>query len=221
MTGLPSRVTKLGLKLICVLLAIYYSIVQAERFLRNEDSSQISFRHFNEKPKDQYPEFTFCLGNGAQFKNTVNEFRIPRSEFFSILEGNESFARIQPEVFKTIAHMHPNSYFTDLTDVLKALSFESKKSHIYFEQNSKNISKEPALELQNFFRTTHRDPDQVCFSRDSTVATKNKDFRKEDVIVFDRNVIGKGSELTIFVHHPGQFISSLESPVADIWCSFG
>ena len=69
-----SRIMKPTLKLICILLAFYYSIIQVERFFRNEDSSQISFRPFNEGPNDQYPEITFCIGNGAQFNDTVNKF---------------------------------------------------------------------------------------------------------------------------------------------------
>ena len=69
-----ARVMKSTFKLICVLLACYYSIIQVERFFRNEDSSQISFRPFNERQNDQYPEITFCIGNGAQFKDTENNY---------------------------------------------------------------------------------------------------------------------------------------------------
>ena len=78
------RVTKTAFKSICVMLAIFYSMIQAERYFRNEDTSQISFKQFNKRPQDKYPDLTFCFGNGAQFKDVVKQFQVDQRIFLNV-----------------------------------------------------------------------------------------------------------------------------------------
>ena len=63
-----------ALQLTCTGFAIYYSIIQGERYFSNEDTSVISFRKFNERPQDNYPDLTFCF-EGGHFKTILVQVR--------------------------------------------------------------------------------------------------------------------------------------------------
>ena len=206
---------KLAFKLICILLAIFYSTVQAERYFRNEDTSLISYRSFNAKPNDKYPEITFCLGNGAQFKDIVTEFQTSRANFSSILKGNKSFASLAPETFKKITRMHPNSYFTDLYDIIQSYSYKGSKTSFSFDKTNNNKMRAKRI-INTILQATHRDPEQICFTRNRKLIPTLKEFNKETMIGIDLKILGVGTRLKIFVHYPGQFIRTTERPVVDI-----
>ena len=125
-------------------------MIQAERFFRNEDTSQISFKQFNKRPQDNYPEITFCFGNDAQLKDIVKQFQISKSEFSSILKGHTNFSTISPKAFKMITKMHPDVYFKDFIDILQSCTFKTNKGMISFD-------KEPHInglgKLNSYFRT--------------------------------------------------------------------
>ena len=205
----------MAFKLTCVLLTIFYSTVQAERYFRNEDTSLISFRSFNAKPNDIYPEITFCLGNGAQFKDIVTEFKTSRVNFSSILRGNKTFARLSPETFKKITRMHPNSYFTDLYDIIQSYSYKGSKTSFSFDKTNNNKMRAKRI-INTILQATHRDPEQICFTRNRRLIPTLKEFRKETMIGLDLKILGVVTRLKIFVHYPGQFIRTTERPVVDI-----
>ena len=55
---------------ICILLVILMSYQQLLQYLRNEDSSSVSFRQFNNDERDVYPSFSICMHSvkGATLK---------------------------------------------------------------------------------------------------------------------------------------------------------
>ena len=185
-----------------MLLAIFYSTVQAERYIRNEDTSLISFRSFNAEPNDKYPEITFCLGNGAQFKDIVTEFQSSRANFSSILKGNKTFASLAPETFKKITRMHPHSYFTEIDEIIRSYSFKGSKTSFSFDKTTTNNRRNQRI-INTILQATHRDPDQICFTRNRRLIPTLKEFRKETMIGIDLKILGVGTRLKMFVHYPG------------------
>ena len=57
--------------------------MQAERFFKNEDTSTINFRRYNERTEDNYPDITFCF-NGGHLKEAIDELEISRKGYSDI-----------------------------------------------------------------------------------------------------------------------------------------
>ena len=195
-------------------------MIQAERYFRNEDTSHISFKQFNKRPQDKYPEITFCFGNGSQFKDVVKQFQVSKSEFSTILKGDTNFSTISPKAFKMITQMHPDVYFKDFIDILQSYTFKTNKEIIKFDKESQING---VHESNSYFILTHRDSEQFCFTRTANVNIEKKNLRKEDQIVIEKETLmskenkGNTPRMKVFLHYPGQFIRNIESPVIDIF----
>ena len=74
-------------KLTCTLSASYYSIVLAHRYFQNEDASIVSFKPFNQRHGDNYPDLTFCIEGGIFKQTALDEFQISEQVLSSILKG--------------------------------------------------------------------------------------------------------------------------------------
>ena len=58
---------------ICVIVTFYFTTLQFQYFVSNDDIASISIRKFNLEPKDQYPTYTICLyGNYKGFIGPEN-----------------------------------------------------------------------------------------------------------------------------------------------------
>ena len=55
----------------CILLVVLMSYHLLLQYLKNEDSSSVSFRKFNNDERDVYPSFSICMHSvkGATLKN--------------------------------------------------------------------------------------------------------------------------------------------------------
>ena len=65
--------SKVTFKLVCFLLAAYMTITQIVRYLENRDASSISYKKFNQTPRDRYPTFSICL-QGAELYSYYDTF---------------------------------------------------------------------------------------------------------------------------------------------------
>ena len=198
------------------LLAIYYSVMQVDRYARNEDSSQITFRPFNDRPIDNYPDLTFCIDDGnGHFKEAVEEFQVSNFSFSDVLKGNTSLETKAPELFEKITNVHPNVYFTGIEDILLSYSFKTNKEPKSYSP-TKDVKKRQDDPFSPFFGTVHQDPDKICFTRHSQSESGTKIVRRKDEFVFNfKDMPGTGSSMKLFLHYPGQFIRHLETPVAE------
>ena len=95
----------------CILFAIYYSIGQAERYFKNEDASTITFRMFNERSDDYYPDVTFCF-NGGHLKEATEELPISQHGVSEILKGNADIEERVPKSFEAIATSNTDAYLS-------------------------------------------------------------------------------------------------------------
>ena len=75
--------------LACICMAAYMTYLQFNYYFNNDDVASISYRHFNEEEKDEYPTITLCLSdmkeNGKIFNETHTVFNSNTTETISIL----------------------------------------------------------------------------------------------------------------------------------------
>ena len=188
-------------------MAIYYSILQGERYFRNEDASVISFRKFNQRPEDIYPDFTFCIENGI-FGPRIKELGMNKDNFSNILKGKGLLDPTNESINGTVIHMDPKSYFRNLDDIVKSFTIRTDINTTSIETSN----------LKSFFLATHNDPKTQCFTRHSILERGSNIRRREEKL---KIFVGlpDNAELDItfkmFVHMPLQLIRNIKSSVVD------
>ena len=82
--------------LACICMAAYMTYLQFNYYFNNDDVASISYRHFNEEEKDQYPTITLCLSdmkeNGRIFNDThavFNSNSVTPLLYEKFLKGNQ------------------------------------------------------------------------------------------------------------------------------------
>ena len=145
-----SRYVTIAYQGVYCILAIYYSIMQLEQYYANEDASVISFRSFNQRPDDKYPDFSICFENG-RFDNTILEFReqgwnsevggwkpkYTNDIFSDVLKGRPGmtrYANLTNQSLKKIMNMDPELYSLDLADILEEYSLKTNKKVVSFKR---------------------------------------------------------------------------------------
>ena len=118
------RCLVMAYQITCGMFAIYYSLIQTERYLKNEDTSQISFRTFNNRPNDNYPDVTFCSDDG-HLKDAADEMQISKTGFSKILKGESNLEYTAPKTFEKIVTSNSDDYFINLKDILFSYSFKN------------------------------------------------------------------------------------------------
>ena len=128
----------MAFKLCCIFAAIFYTIVQAERFLKDEDSSKVSCRHFNIRPQDNYPDITFCL-KGGHLSPAIEEFKVSEAEFIEALKGNLKLKHIGSESFQQISRFHADKYFVKFDDILVSYSIRNNLNEYRYNRKNKRV----------------------------------------------------------------------------------
>ena len=89
------RRARLVFMLACVFMGAYMTVTQSVGFLENRDSSTISYNHFNQDPKDQYPTFSICFeGTAFHWYNEQAIFKrygLTSYNFQRMMKGDASF----------------------------------------------------------------------------------------------------------------------------------
>ena len=203
----------MALKIGCTFAAIFYTIVQAERYFKNEDTSNISFRPFNIRPQDNYPDLTFCL-EGGHLSQAIEEFRVSEDTFINVLKGNTELSHIGLNSFEQISRTHSDMYFINLNEVILKYTIRTNKNTTSYTKANDSFTNEEE-KISAFFQTTYMDPGKFCFTRNSQSEKGNTIVRKEDKIVIDLKHISASTKFQIHLNYPGQFIRFMEIPVAE------
>ena len=194
----------------CTFAAIYYSIVLAERYFQNEDTSLVTFKPFNQHAKDNYPDLTLCIEGGQFKKRALDEFQTSASEFSSILRGIIPFNTVTNTTFHKIAVMNSSHYFRPLSDIIHMFRFKTNKPLQVYDKKKYTVN-ESELLLNYLFSVTHQDPDLICITRHGTSDEGTLVSRKEDYIILDFSEFMWEVSLEIYLHQPGQLIKQLMS----------
>ena len=205
------NIVTMAYKLTCTFFAIYYSIVQAQRYFQNEDASIVSFKPFNQQPKDNYPDLTFCIQGGQFKKGVLDEFQVSAEEFSSILKGAIPVDAVSNATAHKIVLMDTSNYFTSLKDIIHRFSFKTNKRILDYDKNNNEMNKSDLL-LSSLFSVTHQEPDWICFTRHGKLEKETLIARKEDYIMLDFSDFWWELNLKIYLHQPGQLIQHLMSP---------
>ena len=198
----------------CTLAALYYSIVQAQRYFKNDDMSKVSFRLFNQIDEDKYPDITFCL-EGNHLKDSTEEFQLSPTIVSDIMKGKISTESLDQNLSKKIIHSKSDELFIDLSEILLSFALTTNNNSTAYSKRMVH-SDDPQRKIKSVFHSTYSDPDKMCFTRNSFLETGTGALRKQDEIIFDIRHMTGWFNLKIFLHYPGQFIRTIERPIYEM-----
>ena len=191
--------------LACIIAAIYYSFIQAQRYVRNEDSSIVSFKQLNQGPEDIYPDITICLEGNHSNSGIESSSR----NFSNYLKG------LSPINCSSICYLNDTEmYFNNLSNIISTASFKTSYNTSFIIKDSDAGS--PNYDnLEKYFELNYKDPERICFTRSSKRDRSNGKIRLKDEIkvnnIHFRTKYDK-SVTKIYFHYPGQFISNMDLP---------
>ena len=196
-------------QLFCIMLAFYMTYEQFLLYSKNEDSSSVSYRKFNQEEKDMYPSISVCLHStkGAILMETdepgdtnLNEDALTVDEYHKMLVGHEELRN----GFNTINFDH---MAVDIVNQFIDVSVSYTKQGNEFNpwnRASNNSTMSP------FYKSYH-DPYFLCI-------TKTLKFVKHQILHYDYLVLNSQklyhyvskfdnhTNLFLHVHHPGQLV---------------
>ena len=205
-----ARFINTAFHLACILLAIYYSILQGERYFRNEDASVVSFRTFNQRQHDDYPDFTFCIENGY-FNPMINEFGMKRESFSNVLKGNAHEDSNAAAIEDRIINLDPKMYFKSVDDIIQSYKISNN-----LNTTSSNGNDNRLKSVASFLLPSHQTPETQCLTRHSIFESKSNIIRRQDELTFKIGLPDDNeSDITfkIYVHASRQFMESMERPI--------
>ena len=195
-----------------------------KRFTENDNSTSITYRRFNNEPKDEYPTFSICF-EGTPFHwyhdiDIYKAFELRTEQYELMLKGRPAFRYQYDPSSKSFRKMstfvknEPNAahkeFHVQLIDFLSEANFSSLNkddSRFFANTDGGGLEEQP-------FTVSYHTPDHICFARDSTYVSNL--MRTEDLLTLDRSLIKndmyKDTKIKVFVHHPGQLIRSLAIP---------
>ena len=194
---------------VCIILVVYSIYEQFIEYLKNEDSSSVSFRKFNHDLRDLYPTYSICMHStkGAILKPPLlgNETRLGSDSYHKMLLGNEQ--------------LHNNFNDIDFENNTVDIFHEFFDMFVSFTKQGKEVSSWPRIKNSKkndtppFYRSYH-DPYFCCI-------TKDVKFTKAQILHYDylvlnaqklsnymKNVSNYDNQINVFlyVHHPGQLV---------------
>ena len=213
---------------------MYLACKDINRYIDNEDSSSISFRTFNESPRDRYPVTTLCffgrtdadgniLGKMAIYKEKeLKNKGFSVSKYWKMITGKKNV---------TAGEIEKLPDFSDMTIELKELTrfYQTMDGNgKYFNKFQLKISEKPPSEknllvpLKNKtswpFYLSYQSPNQVCYSQRSTFDRRFIKFEDsislytDGLLKFNRPSDNHG-RLHIYVHYQGQTVRSFGKEV--------
>ena len=208
----------------CFLLAIYMTIILAARFLINRSDTSIAYRKYNHRSEDVYPSFSICFSESTEFhwyleSDLFRDLELSSMQYKRMLKGDVVF-RYQYDRSLRLYRKYPPTnksysttvaYHLKISDILLEAKFETENvSHLVHHKSGTRgtiLSEAP-------FTIGFQTPDMICFTRDAPYIPGL--IRLEDTISFSttfmKNVKYENAKMSIYIHHPGQLIRSLESP---------
>ena len=196
---------------VCIILVVYSIYEQFIEYLKNEDSSSISFRKFNHEKRDLYPIYSICMHStkGAILKlppkDLGNETRLGMSSFHKMLIG--------------IEELHENFNDIDFENNTVDIFNEFFQMFVSFTKQGKEAVSWPGNQKS---KSSHSPPFYRSYN-DSYFCciTKDVKFTKSQILHYDYLVLNaqklynymknvsnydNTTNLFLYVHHPGQLV---------------
>jgi len=201
------------------------TITQMLRYGENRDSSSISYKKWNQTPRDLYPTYSFCF-EGAELiwhrgKSLFDRFGINAHHYSSHFKGENTGIHYQnntqlrenlSRVLKNISRLgFEQNLFLDSSDIVHGLEHvaENINHTIHY-----GIGQQGTKMLQPPFEIGFQTPDLICFTRVSN--DQHNSVRLHDWFKFHRRTLEDetfiDTEIKVFIHYPGQLMRSFDNP---------
>ena len=183
------------------------------KYAENGDASYVTFRRFMERPEDQYPTYTFCFADNPNFvfSDAVNELKISRDDYSSLLKGVVANSNDTYDNLKTAVDNTDERFTKKFEDVILGIEFKTNNPTTSFSMDHQNLSLRDSGIQDIPLYVSHQDPDRVCFTRRQESGFGQDFQRIHDRIEFDPTEL-KGVRFQLYVHHPSQFTRSMQTP---------
>ena len=217
--------SKLVYEIGCFLLALYMTAIMTNRFLENKDATSITFKRYNESPREKYPSFSICF-TGTQFYwyyygHMANVYGITPQEYEKILVGQPAFihdylhsSRLYKKLPVNLNNFSDSLYdqfHVQFRDVVTEVEFLTKNAnhYTYYGPNTTRTSTQDPP-----FYIGYQTPTTICFTRNTCDHIGSR--RMQDMITFNMSTLARvnyiNTEIQVIVHYPEHLLKSMNMP---------
>lgn len=210
--------------IVCFLMALYMTVILIGRYGENRSATSIEYKKYAETKDDQYPTLSICFkGDGLYRYNGSaihDAYGMNPDNYHRILQGQPAFRydyeptrklyyrTSLPSTYKmnsSFKNMLQNSY--EILDTIQNAHFEAEKTNQSVFYKKGTLSGGVFVEKPPFY-VSLQTPNMRCLTREWR--NQNDWIRVKDYLYLDMNVLGLTAEVEVFIHHPGQLVTSLD-----------
>ena len=195
------------------------------QFSENKDATSISYKLYNQSPREKYPTFSICFKeNSFHWSHDFTIFKaygLTSVQYERLLKGEKvirymynSTSRLYNKVNAVIGNQSDNNlgqFHLQLSDILVSSEFATENS--IDQMHYKKAEGKLPIQQPPFYIGYHT-PERICFTRISNDSINT--IRLYDKLSLNRSIVGPGvyndSVISIVVHYPEQLLRSLETP---------
>ena len=209
----------------CFFMAIYWTALFTNQYGENRDAISITMKKFNHDTSDKYPTFSFCIkGTELHWSHEHEIFEaygINAFQYESMLKGETTMRydfddssklyRNTPVFVNDGIIVNFSRFHTKLSEILSDVEFkvETRITTVDGQKKKGYMAKTDSKILLSY-----QSPNTICFTRNSSDPLNS--IRLQDMITFNSSFLNtteyKRAHIQIFVHYPGQLISSFDKP---------
>ena len=210
--------------LVCLLLACYLTNTQIIRYFENRDASTITYKLFNQSPRDRYPTYSVCLKGPEIYwdheRYLFENLGITSAQYVQLLKGegmryeyNESTEMYtkEPIDMKNDSKIDLKNVSPNPAKIILGVDFVTQQHNhtVHYGIGTAGLR----LQKHPFF-IGYQTFDEICFTRNSIDEVDK--IRLHDFLSMNRSLLDPGNhlkvELRIIFHYPGQLLRSFENP---------
>ena len=196
-------------QLFCIVLVIYMVYQQILEYQKNEDSSSVSYRNFNQDERDVYPSYSICMHStkgailNGKWSSSEKNATLEIDELHKILIGRK---KLDDKYKGFDLEEHAIDIVPEFVDMFVSYTKQGR------EVNSWNRHMKTRKDAP--FYNSYHDPYFRC-------VTKSVKFIKGQILHYDYLVLNasklyeymknvssfdESTNLFLYVHHPGQLV---------------
>ena len=194
----------------CVVLVLYLTYQQFIEYTKNQDSSSVSYRSFNEEEKDVYPTFSICLysSDGSILKEEMNYFGVKG------INGVATYHNMLLGLKNVTKHFTAINFDESVIGVLES----------FVDLSISHTRQGKTIDNDNQFYKSYQDPYFSCITKSSKFV-KNQLFDYDYVILNSSNILQymenllknkKSMNMYVYLHHPGQLIEEFGKQILEL-----
>ena len=215
-------VFKLLFYLACFVLAGILGLKQYLAYLKNEDSTSMTYRRFNEEQHDAYPTYTICIKSlyGDIFRKE-DFLGIPGDVYKNSLVYNHVLLGKCCKNATIVEIASKKSYDEILSsDISRFVIDKTTITREGDEINSWSNETNEINELKELFYRSYQDPNMVCLTNKAHFKPNlilKRDFINLDAVKMNEELFTTYEMfIEFFIHQPDASISKLHDPILRI-----